>query len=103
MRKITIESVEAFTSCGNLYKDNTEVKTYSDTIAKMFLFWNHIAELYNNQKILYISNCGYYTNTTKERLNWILDHYKLGSIKQKAWVWYLNWEEFTWELTFNLK
>ena len=37
-----------------------------------------------------ISNCGYYTNTTKSRLNALLAHYSLPYIYQKDYQWYFS-------------
>lgn len=52
---------------------------------------------------LKISNCGYFTNTTKERLNAILLAFGLGAIKQKKGKWYLNGEEFSGSKVFKLE
>jgi hypothetical protein len=48
-----------------------------------------IAYYYPNEKQLTINDCGRQTQTTKERLNWILSEFGLWSIIQKHWVWYL--------------
>lgn len=107
MRKITQEAVEAFTNWGDLNKQNTEVKTYSDGIAKMWLHWNLIAEFNHKTRELYVSDAGRQTNTTKERLNWILYHFELGLLKSIKWEWFLiNWEakeKFEGEKRFTIK
>lgn len=105
MRKITAESVEAFINMWDYKKDNTEVKTYSDCITKMFLHWNFIAEYNQRENKLWISNDSYYTNTTKERLNGILESLTYYKLKQIKWVWYLISDnekiQFNWEYLFN--
>jgi hypothetical protein len=55
------------------------------------LHGNRIAYRYNDpEKTLSISNCGWFSNTTKERLNAIPGV----SIHQKNWEWYLNGEKW---------
>ena len=54
----------------------------------MILFGNIIAERVNNELI--ICNCGYPTNTTKERLNGLPNV----SIVQCKGEWYLNGEKW---------
>lgn len=107
MRKITQESVEAFTNWDDLKKQNTEVKSYIDGIAKMWLHWNLIAELNHYTRELYISDAGWQTITTKERLNWILEHFSLGKLKTIKWDCFLiNWknkEKFEGEKIFKIK
>lgn len=80
MRQITQKAVEAMLN-GTFYcKSNTKVVNRT-----MYLFGNKIAWITENY-ILYISNCGYRTATTKERLNGL----PLVSIKQKDFDWFLN-------------
>lgn len=93
MRKITQEAVSALYNFNNYRKSNTEV-LIRDWISKLFLHWNLIAEWDLN--ILKISDAWWQTNTTKERLNWLLEDYNLGVI-QKNYQWYLK-DLFTWDL-----
>ena len=81
MRKITKLASEAFWN-GDYFKlDNTTVKD-----GMMLLYGNMIA--YIEGDILTISSRGYETNTTKERLNGVLD--KLGfKVYQKKGKWYI--------------
>jgi hypothetical protein len=96
MRKITIDSSEAFRNWHNFKRDNTEV-----LFDKFYLHWNLIAQI--SSRSLYITNCWYYTQTTKERLNWILKSFWLPTLYQKEGIWYFeNWEVFEWEESFNL-
>ncbi len=86
MRKITRESVDAFMNAKKFKKANMEVEVLPNvTILK--LHGNEIAYRYNNpERTLSITNAGWQTNTTKERLNGIPNV----SIHQKNFVWYLN-------------
>ena len=86
MRKITEESVDAFLNAKKFKKANMEVEVLPNvTILK--LHGNKIAYMYNDpERTLSITNCGWETTTTKERLNAIPGV----SIFQKNWQWYLN-------------
>ena len=94
MRKITKESIEAFNNAKPFKKQNTEVQVLPNvTILK--LHGNSIAYRYNDPKrTLSITNCGWESNTTKERLNGLNGV----SIQQKKGVWYLNGKEWNGEL-----
>ena len=90
MRKITKEAVEAFETATK-YKNNNTAIVVLENVTIMYLHGNAIAYLYNDpRRTLTISNCGWFSNTTKERLNGI----KGVSIQQKKGVWYLNGEEW---------
>lgn len=69
MRKITQEAVQAFKSNQNFRKSNTEVKVQKD-ITKLSLFGNTIAV--KDNRGIKVTNCGWQTNTTKERLKALL-------------------------------
>lgn len=86
MRKITEESVRAFMNGESFKKANMNVEVLPNvTILK--LHGNSIAYRYNDpERTLSITNCGWFSNTTKERLNGIDGV----SISQKKGVWYLN-------------
>ena len=80
MRQITRKSVEALL-VGSSYKNsNTKVRDRA-----MYLFGHKIAWFDLNDQ-LWISNCGYRTNTTKERLNGLPGV----DIRQRNFTWYLN-------------
>ena len=90
MRKITRESVYAFMNARKFKKANMEVEVLPN-VTILRLHGNAIAYRYNNPtNTLSITNAGWPSNTTKERLNAIPDV----SIHQKDWVWYLNGEEW---------
>jgi hypothetical protein len=90
MRKITIQSVEAFNNATPFKKQNMEVKVLPN-VTVLLLHDNEIAYRYNDpQRTLSVTNCGWQSNTTKERLNG-LDGV---NIVQKNFVWYLNGKEW---------
>ena len=91
MRKITKESVNSFLNKGTLNKQNMNVffDKY-DYKSRMLLHNNCIATYDYDNKILSISNCGWFSNTTKERLNALPNVH----IQQKNFVWYLNGKEW---------
>lgn len=80
MRQITKEAMEAFCEGRHFKKGNMEVTHYS-----MYLHGNRIAWWDNNNQ-LWISNCGWQSNTTKERLNALPGV----NIIQRNHQWYLN-------------
>jgi hypothetical protein len=90
MRKITKESIEAFNNCKTFNKQNMKVEVFPNvTILK--LHGNSIAYRYNDpQRTLSITNAGWQTHTTKERLNGLNGV----RINQRKRVWYLNGKEW---------
>jgi hypothetical protein len=86
MRTITEKSIEKFLNAETFKSGNTSVEVLPNvTILK--LFGNAIAYQYNDpEKTLSITNCGYETATTKERLNG-LPNVKITQVKGK---WFLN-------------
>tara|TARA_R100000231_G_scaffold50287_1_gene42727 strand:+ start:382 stop:684 length:303 start_codon:yes stop_codon:yes gene_type:complete len=94
MRKITREACQAFESGQNYKKGNTKVikNTTEYYEAEMYLHGNTIA-LRSICGATYITNAGYKTNVTKERLNGLTGVH----IKQKDFVWYLNGEAWNGE------
>ena len=94
MRQITKESVNAFLEVKPFNKQNMKVEVLPNvTILK--LLGNAIAYRYNDpERTLSITNCGWQTNTTKERLNALLSALNMGGISQRNWNWYLNGKEW---------
>jgi len=90
MRKITKSAIAAFLNAEFFKLDNTIVEVQQNvTILK--LYNNIIAYRYNDpERTLYITNAGWQSNTTKERLNALPNV----SISQKKGVWYLNGKEW---------
>lgn len=86
MRQITKKAIQAFNNSEPFKLDNTEIEVLPN-VTIMKLHNNPIAYRYNDpERTLSITNCGWESNTTKERLNAI----EGVSIYQKNWVWYLN-------------
>lgn len=110
MKKITQQAVESFRNLKPYKSNNTEIKLIAfergkPCIIGFYLFDNCIATLHTNERIkkLYITNCGWKSNTTKERLNGILNAYKLPLIYQKNFVWYIGeGEQFKGNKIFEL-
>jgi len=92
-RKITQQATEAFLNGKNFGASNTTVVT-EEGYSYLYLFGNNIA-IKSDTGGIAIRNCGYKTNTTKERLNALPGV----SIQQKAGVWYLNGKEWNGEIT----
>ena len=90
MRQITQQSVNAFMNAKKFKKQNMSVEVLPNvTILK--LHNNAIAYRYNDPKrTLTITNCGWFTPTTKERLNAL----EGVNIQQNSFVWFLNGEEW---------
>lgn len=94
MRKITQESIAAFNSHFTFKKGNTAVSTGFGThsltgdirgrVTVLSLHGNHIAINIANR--LFITNAGWTSNTTKERLNGLPGV----QIHQKNFEWFLN-------------
>ena len=92
-RKITNESIDKFLSRETFKKSNMEVdQCYGQYRLK--LHGNTIAVL-DEFNMLSISNAGWESNTTKERLNG-LPHVR---IHQRKFQWYLNGNEWNGEWT----
>jgi hypothetical protein len=81
--KISEDSANALLNGKNFKRDNTKVL-------------NSVMELYGNKiawirlDVLTLSDCGWQTATTKDRLNAILSGLGLGYIFQKDFVWYYS-------------
>lgn len=90
MRKITTQAVQAFEEARPFKSGNTQIEvTPNCTIMK--LFGNPIAYRYNDpERTLSITNCGWQSDTTKERLNG-LEGVRISQSKGK---WYLNGNEW---------
>lgn len=89
MRKINKLTYDAFYNGVNFSLSNTIVQTVG-SLTKIFLHGHCITKFDREKRMLYISNCGYMTKVTKDRLN-ILEGV---SINQRKGVWYLNSKEW---------
>lgn len=93
MRKITRDAVNAFMSREPFKQSNTEVAIYP-TDTRMYLH-GHLIAVIDLMGNLWVTNAGYFTNVTKERLNGI----PTVTVKQKKLEWYLNGEKWDGSLT----
>ena len=89
MKKVTEKTVRAFRAFKNCKLSNTEVYVQSNWIF-YYLHGNGIAGYDKINKKLVVSDAGWRTNTTKERLNGILREFGLGSIYQKNREWFFT-------------
>jgi hypothetical protein len=88
MRKITKESVNAFLTGKTFNKSNMSVVKDGETF-RLKLHGNTIAVI-DELGVLSVSNAGWASNTTKERLNGLPGV----RVHQRNWNWYLNGTEW---------
>lgn len=89
MRKVTLDIMQAWLCGDKLTKSNnyTDGKT-------VYLHGNAIVKRENGY--VYISAAGVQSNTTKERLNGLLELLNIGKyVYQSKWVWYLGDDKFS--------
>jgi hypothetical protein len=89
MKIITAKMRDAFIYGESFRRDNTEVRVEDSTVS-IYLFGNKIASRSIKSTETVVSNCGWFSNTTKERLNALPNVY----IRQKDYTWYLNGEQW---------
>ncbi len=88
MRQITSETIQAFNNSKKFKKSNMEVEVLPN-VTIMKLHDNEIAYRYNDpNRTLKITNAGWKTRTTKERLNGLSGV----RIYQEKGDWFLNGE-----------
>ena len=87
MRDITNRARLAFNNGYNFKRDNTKVISENGK-THLYLHGSRIAT--RDSHGVYITNAGYFTNTTKERLNGLSGVH----IVQKNWEWFLNGEHW---------
>jgi hypothetical protein len=85
MRQITRDATNAFYNGSPFKRDNTEITLYG-TVIQLELHRHNIATYYTLENKIQISSCGWYTTTTKERLNGVLARLNM-HIKQTKGVW----------------
>lgn len=95
MRQITKEASNSFIYGKNFNKANTKVEVMDNGDTRLYLHGHNIALFQLDKGTLHVTNCGYFTNTTKERLNGLLGV----NICQKKGKWYLNGKEWNGEWT----
>jgi hypothetical protein len=90
MKQITKLMRDAFLDGKPFRRDNTEVRV-TDSSVSIYLFGNKIASRGKHSLATLVTNCGWDTVTTKERLN-ALPNVR---IHQKNYQWYLNGEQWS--------
>jgi hypothetical protein len=89
MKLVTENSINAFyNDAKGTFGGNTRVEVQENGVTKLFLFENLIAVKDNG--VVKITDAGWQSNTTKERLNGLHGVH----IKQKNFEWFLNGEEW---------
>ena len=97
MRKIESQMNRAIRTKADWSSSNTQV-SYNDltNCSEVRLHGHSIATFDHNLKAVKISSCGWTTNTTKSRLNAILDEVKYGcKVFQKNWNWFVSYNNQT--------
>ena len=94
MRKITQMAVASFMNAQKFKLSNTEVQVLENVTILLYQN-NPIAYRYNDPvRTISIQNCGWFSTTTKERLNGLPNV----KISQKNFVWFLNGKEWNGKL-----
>ena len=94
MRVIERQMIQAIIQRKNFKKANTEVIKDGDFMY-IYLHDNLIAKygLNDNWGQLFISHCNWLTNTTKSRLNALLDEFSYGMrVFQKNYEWFVSYK-----------
>ena len=90
MRKIETQMNNAIRNGSNFSSSNTSV-THDNDEAFVFLHGNHIATIKNNSILLF--DGGWQSNTTKSRLNALLDEFSYGMrVFQKQFEWFVGYK-----------
>ena len=97
MRKLERQMNFAISNKGNWSGSNTQVNYNSNTnCSQIYLHGHHIATFCHETRAVKIDSCGYTTNTTKSRLNAILEEVKYGcSVFQKNFNWFVSYRDET--------
>ena len=91
MRKIERDMNRAIRTGKNFSSSNTTVKHGWEGEADVYLHGNHIATVKSNSII--IKDGGWQSNTTKSRLNALLDEFSYGTrVFQKNWTWFVGYK-----------
>ena len=97
MRKLEKQMNFAISNKGNWAGSNTSVSYNESTnCSSVYLHGHQIATFNHDTLALKLSSCGYETNTTKSRLNAILEEVKYGCrVFQKNFVWFVSYNKET--------
>jgi len=98
MRKITQLAVKKFLNHENFRMGNMHIwsgyECSTTPVSRMSLHGNEIATKIGHSESVLIDTCGWFSVTTKERLNGLLDTLGLPKIQQKNFKWYLMGKEW---------
>ena len=94
MRKIEKQMNFALSNKGNWAGSNTTVCYSNETnCSSVYLHGHNIATLDHTTNALRLSSCGYESNTTKSRLNALLEEVKYGcKVFQKQFEWFVSYK-----------
>ena len=92
MRLIEKQMNRAIRTQSDWSNSNTSVWTTSDGLeSTVYLHGNHIATFWHDTRQLQLKDGGWQSNTTKSRLNALLDEFFTGTrIYQKNWNWFIT-------------
>ena len=93
MRKLERQMNFAISNKSDWSSSNTRVEYNNlSNCSSIFLHGHQIAVVDHNTQSVKISSCGWTTNTTKSRLNAILEEVKYGcKVFQKNWDWFVSY------------
>jgi len=97
MRKLERQMNFAVSNKGNWCGSNTQV-TYNESTncSQVRLHGHLIATVDHSTNAVKLDSCGYTTNTTKSRLNALLEEVKWGcKVFQKNWDWFVSYNDQT--------
>ena len=91
MRKVERQMNQAIRGQRNWSGSNTTVFTTDNGLeSTVYLHGNHIATYFHYDRVLQLFDGGWQSNTTKSRLNAILQEFACGDrVIQKDFAWYL--------------
>ena len=97
MRKLERQMNFAISNKADWAGSNTQVNYNSSTnCSTIYLHGHSIATYDHNLKAVKLSSCGYETNTTKSRLNALLEEVKYGAkVFQKQFEWFVSYNNQT--------
>ena len=97
MRKIERQMNFAISNKADWSSSNTQVSFNSNTnCCSIYLHGHQIAIFDHNLRAVKLDSCGYETNTTKSRLNAILEEVKYGcKVFQKQFNWFVSYNDQT--------
>ncbi|AJK27512.1 hypothetical protein PTIM40_85 [Cyanophage P-TIM40] len=94
MRKIERQMNQAIRNGVNFSSSNTMVRQGWEGESDVYLHGNHIATVKSNSII--IKDGGWQSNTTKSRLNALLDEFAYGTrVFQKQFEWFVGYKNVT--------